>query len=238
MSSDSTKVPGMAGNADYQNFYSRRQGDAMPSSGPQGTIVPGMNKYAPKVEEQAASRPSKPQVPVVGFLYSISRQGFGEYWPLHVGSNKIGRTADCDVCLGEQTVSERHAALNIKQLKSTRKILASIRDEGSKNGIYVNDEELDYDMHEVKNHDIITIGDNYKLLLILIDAEEMGLSVSENFQPVEVAPAEEETPFPPMGNLGNMDDTGSLYSSANRVEGGTVAMDGSAPVTSGRTRFL
>ena len=62
------------------------------------------------------------------------------------------------MCLAEQTVSERHAALNIKQLKSTRKILASIRDEGSKNGIYVNDEELDYDAHEVKNHDIITTG--------------------------------------------------------------------------------
>ena len=235
MSSDSTKVPGMGNNADYQDFYSRRPADMMPNRPPKGTVVPGMNKYAPKVEEQAA-RPAAPQVPVVGFLYSISRQGFGEYWPLHIGSNKIGRTADCDVCLAEQTVSERHAALNIKQLKSTRKILASIRDEGSKNGIYVNDEELDYDAHEVKNHDIITIGDNYKLLVLLIAAEDMGLSIAENFQPVEIAPAEEEdVPFPPMGNH---DDTGSLYSSANRVTGGTVAMDGSAPETSGRTRFL
>lgn len=238
MSSDSTVVPGLGHNPDMQDFYSRRPGGAGAQSGPKGTVVPGMDKFAPKVEEQA-SRPARPQVPVVGFLYSISRQGFGEYWPLHIGSNKIGRTADCDVCLAEQTVSERHAALNIKQLKSTRKILASIRDEGSKNGIYVNDEELDYDAHEVKNHDIITIGDNYKLLVILIDAEAMGLSVSEDFQPVEVAESGADTygeaPFP---MIGNPDDTGSLYSSANRVEGGTVAMDGSAPATSGRTRFL
>lgn len=192
-----------------------------------------MNRFAPGVE-QRNQRPNTPQVPVVGFLYSISRQGVGEFWPLHIGSNKIGRTADCDICLAEQTVSERHASLNIKQLKSTRKILASIRDEGSKNGIYVNEDELDYDSHPVKNNDIITIGDNYKLLLILIDAEEMGLSIAENFQPVEVI-GDKEPEFPPMGGV---DDTGSLYNSTNRVENGTVAMDGSSPVTSGRTRFL
>lgn len=236
MSSDSTKVPGISGNAESQGFYTRHKGTSGFSAPPQGTVVPGMNRRAPMVEERS-SNPAAAQVPVVGFLYSISRQGFGEFWPLHIGSNKIGRTADCDVCLAEQTVSERHASLNIKQLKSTRKILASIRDEGSKNGIYVNDEELDYDAHSVKNNDIITIGDNYKLLLLLIDAEEMGLSISENFQPVDFPEnfAENEDPFPPMNNT---DDTGALYNSANRVENGTVAMDGSSPVTSGRTRFL
>lgn len=233
MSSDQTKVPGISGDNDYQNFYSRSQGDAARYQNVQGTVVPGMNRFAPGVE-QRNQRPNTPQVPVVGFLYSISRQGVGEFWPLHIGSNKIGRTPDCDICLAEQTVSERHASLNIKQLKSTRKILASIRDEGSKNGIYVNEDELDYDSHPVKNNDIITIGDNYKLLLILIDAEEMGLSIAENFQPVEVI-GDKEPEFPPMGGV---DDTGSLYNSANRVENGTVAMDGSSPVTSGRTRFL
>ena len=233
MSSDQTKVPGISGDNDYQNFYSRSQGDVARYQNVQGTVVPGMNRFAPGVE-QRNQRPNTPQVPVVGFLYSISRQGVGEFWPLHIGSNKIGRTADCDICLAEQTVSERHASLNIKQLKSTRKILASIRDEGSKNGIYVNEDELDYDSHPVKNNDIITIGDNYKLLLILIDAEEMGLSIAENFQPVEVI-GDKEPEFPPMGGV---DDTGSLYNSANRVENGTVAMDGSSPVTSGRTRFL
>lgn len=204
-------------------------------STPQGTIVPNMNVYAPKVEAHGSMNEKKPQVPVVGFLYSISRQGVGEFWPLHIGSNKIGRTADCEVCLAEQTVSERHASLNIKQLKSTGKILASIRDEGSKNGIYVNDEELDYDAHEVKHQDVITIGDNYKLLVLLIDAKDMGLSVAENFQPVEVDTPVIDTPF---GMDTNMDNTGSLYSSANRVENGTVAMDGSDNITSGRTRFL
>ncbi len=70
--------------------------------------------------------------PVVGFLYSISRQGIGEYWPLHIGSNKIGRSGNCDICLKEGTVSDIHAELNIKQMKTTHKILASIKDIGSK----------------------------------------------------------------------------------------------------------
>lgn len=233
MPSDQTKVPGVSGDADYQNFYSRNQGENSRYQNQHGTIVPGMNRVAPGVEGRN-TRFAAPQVPVVGFLYSISRQGVGEFWPLHIGSNKIGRTADCDICLPEQTVSERHASLNIKQLKSTGKILASIRDEGSKNGIYVNEDELDYDSHSVKNNDIITIGDNYKLLLIIIDAEEAGLSIAENFQPIEVV-EERESEMPPMGGL---EDTGSLYNSANRIENGTIAMDGSSPVTSGRTRFL
>lgn len=234
MSQDSTKVPGISGNSDYHNLYNRQSGDQVFTPAPRGTVVPGMNKVAPKVEERTPAK-RQPQVPVVGFLYSISRQGVGEYWPLHIGTNSIGRTSASDVWLPELTVSEKHASLNIKQLKSTRKILASIRDEGSKNGIYVNDDELDYESHTVKNHDIITIGDNYKLLLILIDAEEMGLSIAENFQPAE---DEEEEPEPVPFPAPNPNDTDSLYNPANRVENGTVAMDGSTPVTNGRTRFL
>lgn len=239
MSSDSTKVPGMDSDAGGRNFYSRnsaRQGTSTFSAPHKGTVVPGMEQYAPGAAPRPSASKSTFRVPVVGFLYSISRQGVGEYWPLHVGTNKIGRTGDNDIVLAESTVSERHAALNIKQLKSTGKLLASIRDEGSKNGIYVNDEELDYDAHEVKNGDIVTIGDNYRLLVIIIDAASAGLSIAEDFRPCDEdeEPEDDGTPFhAPMP-----DDTGSLYNSANRVQNGTVAMDGSVPETSGRTRFL
>lgn len=231
MPSDSTKVPGMGNNEDPRDFYSRARNGA--PGAPAGTVVPGMNVYAPNVEEKTA-QPAKTQVPVVGFLYSISRQGFGEYWPLHVGANKIGRTSASEICLAENTVSTNHAYINIKQLKTTGKLLAAIRDDQSKNGIFVNDEELDYNAHELKNHDVITIGNNYKLLFILIDAEEMGLSVAENFEPVEEEAVIDD--LPPMGV--GMDDTNAFYSPANRVQGGTVAMDGSMPESSGRTRFL
>ena len=53
-------------------------------------------------------------------------------------------------------MSDIHAELNIKQMKTTHKILASIKDIGSKNGIFVNEEELDYSAHECFNNDLIT----------------------------------------------------------------------------------
>lgn len=191
MSQEKTSVPGME-NSYYankkNNMYSRT---TTPDMGSRGTMVPGMEEVAPNVGRHESS--AKGGAPVVGFLYSISRQGIGEYWPLHIGSNKIGRSGNCDICLKEGTVSDIHAELNIKQMKTTHKILASIKDIGSKNGIFVNEEELDYSAHECFNNDLITIGLNYRLLLILIDTQALGLTVSENYNPQIQISAESET---------------------------------------------
>ena len=104
---DKTNVPG---NFPGGNFYQRQPGAERQH---QGTMVPGMNTQAPAVASPGAMpnpmagpagmpmgapvagpapvEAAQAAVPVVGFLYSISRQGFGEYWPLHVGTNTIGR---------------------------------------------------------------------------------------------------------------------------------------------------
>lgn len=229
MNSNSTKVPGAG--ADYNDFYSR--GNAgNPST--QGTVIPGMDKYAPNVA--ASGNVAAPSKPVVGFLYSISRQGFGEYWPLYIGSNSVGRSADCDICLPEKTVSANHALINVKQMKTTKKVIASIRDDRSSTPIFVNDEELEYEAHEIKDKDILTIGENYQLLVVLIDAEKYGLKVSENFQPTETLP----DPLDIHDDFyGDATDTSGLYNGANRVENGTVALDGSVtPPPTKRTKFL
>ena len=120
----------------------------MSSSFSNETYVPGMQAKAAGVED--VKNEQGDNTPVVGFLYSISRQGIGEYWPLYLGKNTIGRAASCDIRLLEMSVSDLHASISIKQMKSTHKLIASIRDEGSKNGIYINDEELDYDNHSCK----------------------------------------------------------------------------------------
>jgi len=174
---------------------------------------------------------------VVGFLYSISRKGIGEYWPLHLGTNTIGRSNECDIVLRERSISERHATLSIKQMKTTHKLIASIRDTGSKNGMYLNEEELDYDNHSCKNNDIITVGTSYKLLLLLIDAEQYGLSVSEDFVPVE---EEENNFFAASNNFG--DDTRNNfnpYNADNRnVDTGTVDLNGAQFTKPGETKFM
>ena len=202
------------------------------------TYVPGMHSSAPGTDQRQPSMAESDQTPVVGFLYSISRQGIGEYWPLHLGTNTIGRSSQCDIVLKERSVSDHHATLSIKQMKQTHNLIASIRDVGSKNGMYLNDEELDYDNHTCKANDIITIGTSYQLLLLLINAEDYGLTVAENF----VADEEEETFFPGKQQFAGGDDTRSNfnpYNSENRnVDTGTVDLNGAQFQKPGGTKFM
>ena len=240
MSQDKTAVPGLgeessSTNKKNRNFYSRASTQVNYDFDNRGTIVPGMEQRAPGVNLNESS--DGKTSPVVGFLYSISRQGIGEYWPIHLGRNTIGRAESCDICLREHTISDLHAVLNVKQMKTTHKVLASIKDEGSKNGIFVNEEELDYSTHECFNNDLITIGLNYRLLLILIDTEALGLTVSENFIPVD---AEEEEFIPYKQKNDNQKGAGfNPYDHNNRpLNSGTVAMDGSHDMEPGSTKFM
>lgn len=123
---------------------------------------------------------------IVGFLYTISHNGLTEYWTLHLGSNTIGTGANNDICLMEGSVSNSHATINIKQMKTTGSVIAFIRDIGSTSGIYLNETELDYEGHSCKNGDVITIGDAYRLLLILVDANGLGLCAADNFKEIEL----------------------------------------------------
>ncbi len=202
------------------------------------TYIPGMQGMAPGVKEGIMTH-QKSNTPVIGFLYSISRKGIGEYWPLHLGTNTIGRSTDNDIVLLERSVSEHHATLSIKQMKSTGKLIATIRDVGSKNGMYLNEEELDYDNHSCKLNDTITIGVNYKLLLILIDAADYGLSVAEDFAAIE----EDDMFFDGYSSDFRRDDAThsrfNLYDADNRnVDTGTVDLNGSQPNKPGGTKLM
>lgn len=217
MSQSRTQAPGI------NDIYSR-------PSVKSGTVVPGMHK-------NATNDPDAPifdsSAPVVGFLYTISRKGIGEYWPVHVGRNTIGRNEECDIRLNEGTVSSLHAVLNVKQLKTgDRRLVAQIRDEGSKNGITVNEEELDFDNHSVKTNDLIRIGENYQLLLILINGVDYGLSVSENF--VDLG----EPEATPQTYEAQSDATFSPYNSERRASNGTQSIDGTDNFANGGTKFL
>jgi hypothetical protein len=172
-------------------------------------------------------------------LYSISRKGIGEYWPLHLGTNTIGRSEDNDICFKEMSVSSKHATLSIKQMKSTHKLIASIRDTGSKTGMFLNDEELDYENHTCKANDIITVGSSYKLLLILIDAEEYGLSVAEGFVEDKQS-TEDDFGFQPQGGFGDATQSKFRpYSADNRnVDTGTVDLSGAGFEEPGGTEMM
>ena len=130
MSSNKTIIPGM------EEAYTERTSNIDSSKKMQdGTCIPHpFGTQSPSVATN--------QKPIVGFLYSISKSMAGEFWPLHIGSNTIGRSANCDVSLGEATVSEEHAVLVVRQMKNPEKVIAWINDSGSTCGTMINGESL------------------------------------------------------------------------------------------------
>lgn len=252
MSQNKTVVPGMeSGNSfggSYSNdFYSKSTQTPGVSK---GTVVPGMNKTATGQQQVHSNHsqptPRHPGKPVAGFLYSISRQGIGEYWPLYRGQNTIGSSPKCDICLSEGTVSGEHAVLVVRQLKNPEKTIASINDARSTNGTMINGESLGFSAVECFNGDIITIGENYELVLILVDVKALGLKIAENFIPLNQSEPEyeEDDIYTPDYNKhtqpGNVypphfDPQSSVGYYGNKGTDGTVGMDGTGGIKSGGT---
>ena len=218
-------------------MYSRQSA----KSSTEGTHIPDMERVISTNPETKQDDPKKDQKlvssePVVGFLYSVSRTAAGEYWPLHLGENTIGRDADNDIVLPEMTVSGHHATLNIRRLKTTKEYLADISVRGV-NGGFVNDEEVRRDA-DCKNGDFITIGDNYVLYLILVNPFELGLKVAENFAAAEVEEKDSvRSDFPEPRDF-DITSGNDMYSSRHRPSGGTEGMDGVADIEGGYTSHL
>lgn len=225
MEQSKTFIPGMEN--EMNDLYSRESAHGQKPMN--GTIIPGVD-YGTDVYDRPVidNKPVSSGVPVVGFLYSLSRQGVGEFWPLHIGTNTIGRSSTCDIQLKEMTVSEHHANIYVRQMKSTGKLIASVQDKGSKTGMYVNDEELDFENHPCKNEDILTVGSNYKLLVVLIDANHYGLTKAEEFVPVIEEPVVKEEPVMGGGRQKQV-----------RIDDGTINLNGVIDSANpGETRFM
>lgn len=237
MTQKKTVVPGMessyTSNDECQDFYSRSS-----SSPHKGTMIPEM-QYNTRSEKTTGVQKNNLNTskPVVGFLYSISRQGIGEFWPLHIGPNSIGASPNCDITLSEGTVSSEHATIVVRKMRNPEKTVASISDSRSTNGTMVNGESLWMDAKECFNNDIITIGMNYEMVLILIDTNAMGLKVSENFIPLQ---QQQNIPNSymsnnatrPGGDIPPFFEEQDIYNSSNN---GTVGLDNSSIKRGGTT---
>lgn len=225
----------MGGN---QSFYTRGNRPAA-----RGTVVPGMMEAQANQPSQpeAVSSPQQPRrtvqpgKPVVGFLYSVSRTAVGEFWPLQIGRNTIGQSAECDIVLAEATVSSNHAVIVIRQGKNG--IIAAIKDPESTNGTFINGERIDFEAEECHSGDVITIGNNYQLIFILVDAGKYGLTPNKEFISIDVEDTnnvDDDIPtftpgstrpggFDPYNDGPTSWGNGGGFSPA----GGTVGMDGS-----------
>lgn len=177
MSNNKTIVPGMGAAAPAPAGFNPEVQPASPAYN--GTVFPGMN--------QAASAPAAAKElhkPIMGFLYSVSRTSNGEYWPLYLGPNSIGRAATCAINLPEATVSDNHAQIVVREMQNPDSILVFIQDTQSTCGTTLNGSTLGFNPAECHNGDIIKIGEHYEFYLILIDVKSLGLKPSPDFIPV------------------------------------------------------
>lgn len=142
-----------------------------------GTIISGHE------DDQKSDNPENLNT-LLGFLVSFSRTDSGEYWVLREGNNFIGKEADSTVKLNEDTVSGKHATLNITRNAEENKYDIVLVDTASTNGTFINGKKiLAYNGKIVSNNDKIKIG-NYELKLIIIDKYLENLTKSEYFKEV------------------------------------------------------
>lgn len=231
---------GASSGAASNSFYSRSNR----KSSARDTYVPGMENSMGQMganmgnEQSRVSQPQRtvqPGKPIVGFLYSVSRTRFGECWPILLGKNTIGQSADNDIQLLEGTVSSNHAVLLTRQGKDG--LIAAIKDDQSTNGTMINGQRLDFGAEECHDGDIITVGNNYEFVLVLIDAEKRGLKIAEQFIPVEEeTEADDFEDIDPFSNGSTRPGGFDPYSEGPTAWGngggfsqsaGTVGMDGS-----------
>lgn len=177
---DKTNVPGFEDDFSYagSSFHKAPNNPFSKSSGSKGneTVISGLedDKANPKT-----SKENTKGKPIVGMLFSVSRTAYGEFWPIYLGPNKIGRSSDNDVTLYEGTVSTNHAILTV--LKDEEGIYAAIENAEGVNGVKLNGKSIRLNRVECNNMDIITVGKNYELLLVLIDCDKYGLVPSADF---------------------------------------------------------
>lgn len=157
-----------------------------------GTVYPGMAKSTSNGVEVGK--------PLMGFFFSVSKTPFGEFWPLYAGPNTIGRNNGNTVQLHEATVSGSHATLVIRRMQQNgvnNGLSVFIQDTGSAVGTMLNGCTIDFTPQYCKSGDIITIGENYELYLVLVDADAIGISVKDGFMPSEQEPVSMPTGINP-----------------------------------------
>lgn len=219
----------------YQSGNGNNGGKSTPLSGSQmsGTkpMHPGKKTMYPGMETAKVSKEGQ-NTPIAGFLYSVSRTAAGEYWPIYEGPNKIGRGAENVVKLNDKQISENHATLVVRPMydgDTKTGILVFVQDMMSTCGTKVNGTSLGFEAKECHNGDILTIGPNYELLLILVDAASLGLTQKEALKDVETVETGEPggvwvTPLPGGNPKGTILQGGNGQSGNNPLSAGDATI--------------
>jgi hypothetical protein len=95
----------------------------------------------------------KRKSPVVGWFVALTGQQKGEDFRIREGPNTIGSEPDADIVLRDPAIAGKHASLRYKDQKFT------ITDLDSANGTFLNDRPDPIAREELKDNDIVRIGE-------------------------------------------------------------------------------
>ncbi len=95
----------------------------------------------------------KNKLPVVGWFVVLSGPQKGEDFRVREGPNIIGSAPDADIVLDDTAISGKHASLRYKDQKFT------ITDLDSTNGTFLNERTDPIAREELKDNDIVRVGE-------------------------------------------------------------------------------
>lgn len=138
--------------------YCQKTGYQTPGA-PGGAVKTRLeSEAAPAPPAGAAGRKTvllsdKRKPPVVGWFVALNGELKGEDFRIRDGQNIIGSAPDADIVLHDSAVSSKHASLRYKDQKFF------ITDLDSTNGTFVNEGTEPVAREELKDNDIVRIGD-------------------------------------------------------------------------------
>ncbi len=108
---------------------------------------------APNTTRRSVVLTDKRKQPVVGWFVALTGPQKGEDFRIREGPNTIGSAPDADVVLHDTAISGKHASLRYKDQKFT------ITDLDSTNGTYLNDRADPIAREELRDNDVIRVGE-------------------------------------------------------------------------------
>ena len=127
-----------------------------------GTPVTVRTRLDPEMQRESAATAAgrrsvlvadKRKQPVVGWFVALTGEQKGEDFRIREGQNIIGSAPDADIVLHDTAISGKHASLRYKDEKFT------ITDLDSTNGTFLNDRTDPIAREELKDSDVVRMGD-------------------------------------------------------------------------------
>jgi hypothetical protein len=129
--------------------YCQKTGYQSPAAPPMKTRL----ESEPAAGRKTVLLTDKRKPPVVGWFVALTGEQKGEDFRIRDGQNIIGSAPDADIVLRDTAISSKHASLRYKDQKFF------ITDLDSTNGTFVNDGNDPVAREELKDNDIVRIGD-------------------------------------------------------------------------------